>query len=225
MASSVSPINDSSRIFDNGPGTGMLTSVILEQYPLASITAADVSSGMIGGLKANNWKTVNTLVADASDLRAARLEDQTFTHSMGTFFLPFVPYPQQVIAEMSRVTQPGGVVAVSTWSRISWVTPWTEARRTIEPDYIAPPLFHTGTTEREDVEDLFNKAGLSNVSVKAVECPHPKKASVDEAVDQFYNVRIPMTMTPFESYADSLVCLRWGTRVYICCNVVSVRRS
>lgn len=190
------PIHDAPRFFDNGAGSGMFTSTILKVKPKAQITAADLSSGMIDTLKKEGqkqgWTTVKTLVADASDLQAAGLKDESFTFSAGTFFLPFVSDPAKVIAEMTRVAEPGGVVAVSTWSRVSWVPLWQEAvRETLDSSYTAPALFHTGTTEREDIEKLFIQAGLQNVTAKPFDCWQPHKESAETATAQFYSMGNP----------------------------------
>lgn len=202
MATSSVPITESSKIFDNGAGSGMFTQVIQERYPEAQITAADISKGMIQALEKNGWKNVSTLVADATDLQAAGLKDGSFTHSMGTFFLPFVPDPAKVIGEMQRVTQPGGIVAVSTWSRVSWVPLWQEAvRATVDSHWIAPPLFHTSTTELGDVKGLFEEAKLEEIQAKTFSCPHPRKESPDAAVDEFLNMGNPSTKLLMQEFS------------------------
>lgn len=198
MATSLAQPNSSSSFLDNGAGSGMLTSLILESFPGADVTAADISPGMIDSLKttaeANAWRSVRSLVVDASDLGAGGLKDATFTHSLGTFFLPFVSDPLKVILEMKRVTKTGGVIAVSTWSRVSWVEIWEKAvRETLDSNYIAPALFHIGTTELEDIQKLFETAGLRNIQVKTFPCPHPRKASVEAATDEFMNMGNPST--------------------------------
>lgn len=193
MVETLQPITKSSRLLDNGAGSGMFTQVILEKHPGTEIVAADVSAGMIETLSKNDWSTVTPLVANAVDLKAAGLQDGTFTHVLGTFFLNFVPNPTKVVVEMQRVATPGGgVVGLSTWSRVSWVDPWERAvRATVDPKYTAPPLFHPKTTELEDVRQLFEAAGLRDVQAKTVECMHPKKESVDAAIEEFMSMGNP----------------------------------
>lgn len=188
------PVTESSTFFDNGAGSGMMTSVIVERFPNNATTAADVSSGMIDTLKQNDWKNVKALVADACDLRSAGLENAAFTHSLGTFFLPFVPDPSQAVREMTRVTEPGGVVALATWHKDtpSWVEPWQKAvRASVDPNWTAPEVFHPKTTDPEAVRGLFTAAGLADVEVRVVACPHPKKESVEHAVDEFIGMGNP----------------------------------
>lgn len=188
------PIDESSKVFDDGAGSGMLTSLIIEQYPNTAVTAADVSSGMIETLKKNKWSNVEALVADACDLGAAGLKSQRFTHSIGTFYLNFVSSPQKAITEMARVTKPGGIVALASWHKDtpSWTLPWQKAvRASMNPDWEAPPVFHHESTNPEDIERLFLKVGLQDVEVKVFRCPHPKKESVDAAVDEFIHMGNP----------------------------------
>jgi ubiquinone/menaquinone biosynthesis C-methylase UbiE len=206
MAASIVPVTSSSKIFDNGAGSGMFTSVLLDEHPGTSITAADVSSGMIEALKQNNWENVKTLVVNAMDLQAAGLRDQSFSHSFGTFFLPFVPDPSVVILEMKRVTEPGGVVAVSTWSRVSWVPLWQQAvRATVDSQWTAPDLFHTKTTEASDVQELFEQCGLRKVQVKTFDCLHPRKASPEAAADEFLNMGNPSTKLLMEDFSGEQI--------------------
>lgn len=206
MATSLVPITESSKVLDNGAGSGMFTQVIREKYPQAQITAADISKGMISALDENEWRNVKTLVADATDLQAAGLKDGSFTHSMGTFFLPFVPDPARVISEMRRATESGGVVAVSTWSRVSWTPLWQEAvRATVDPNWNAPPLFHTKTTELEDVKNTFEEAGLEKIEAKMFTCPHPRKESPDAAVDEFLNMGNPSTKLLMQDFSAEQV--------------------
>ncbi|SMY25166.1 unnamed protein product [Zymoseptoria tritici ST99CH_1A5] len=146
----------SSKILDNGAGSGMFTKIVREAQPECQIVATDISKGMISTLSQHNWSNVQTIVADAMDLQSAGLSEQTFTHSMGTIFIPFVPDPSKVIAEMQRVTKSGGVIALATWSRVSWVPVWQEAvREVVDADWTAPPLFHLEATELEDVKGLL----------------------------------------------------------------------
>lgn len=181
----------------------MLTQVIRERYPESQITAADISQGMISNFEKNDWRNVQTIVADAMNLQAAGLSDHAFTHSLGTFFLPFVPDPAKVISEMQRVTRPGGVVAVSTWSRVSWVPVWQEAvRATVDSDWVAPPLFHVKTTELEDVKSTFEEAGLEAIQAKTFLCPHPRKESPEAAVDEFLNMGNPSIKLLMHDFSD-----------------------
>lgn len=161
---------------------------------------------MIDSLQSNpslQGENIKTAVVDAMDLRAAGFGDERFTHSLGTFFLPFVPNPIQVLQEMKRVTQSGGVVGVSTWSRVSWVPIWQAAvRSTIDPGWTAPPLFHSQTTELEDVKALFQQVGLEAIEAKTYACPHPKKESPEKAVEEFLNMGNPSTKLLMRDFSE-----------------------
>ena len=66
----------------------------------------------------NRWKSVETDVLDARDLKT--LNSNTFTHVITNF--GFVPDakdlsgPLKAAKEMYRVLKPGGVTVVTTWS-------------------------------------------------------------------------------------------------------------
>jgi ubiquinone/menaquinone biosynthesis C-methylase UbiE len=202
------PATPTSKFLDNGAGSGMLTSTILDHVPGAQVTAADLSPGMIDTLNATsrerNWDTVTTLVADACDLRSAGLKDDTFTHSAGSAFLPFVPDPTQALAEMKRVTQPGGALGVTTWMQPSWHGLWEAAvRASVDPQYTLPPLsdhFHPDTSDVERMRGLMLAAGLERVEVWVVETPHAPTESPAAAVDTFFTMGNPVSKALQKGY-------------------------
>lgn len=208
MTTSLRPITKSSAVFDNGAGSGMQTSLILEEYPGTHVTAADVSSGMIDTLKENKWPTVTALVADATDLGSAGLKDKSFTHSMGTFFLNFVPDPDKVVKEMVRVTEPGGPVSLATWHKEtpSWSRPLQMAvREIIDPKWTAPEVFHPASTDPDDIQRMFENAGLDGMQVKVFDCPHGQKETVDAAVDEFFNMGNPSVKILLRDFTEEQI--------------------
>lgn len=113
---------------------------------------------------------------------------------------------------MERVTKPGGVVAISTWSRISWFSIWEEAvKEAVDADYTLPPLsniFHEDTTEVEDDRRLFQEAGLENVEVKEFRCPHPQQKSVEAATEAFMGMGNPTVQILQKGFEENFEVIR-----------------
>ena len=106
-------------------------------------------------------------LGDAGSLPGA---EGSFAASLAQLVLTFVPNPQQVAAEMVRVTRPGGVVASAVWDfcgglvyqRILWNTAAAldpEAGRTRDR------LFSNPLSTPEGLRRLWLTAGLADVEV------------------------------------------------------------
>lgn len=108
---------------------------------------------------------------------------------------------------MHRVLRPGGVAGIATWSRVSWVPSWQTAVRKTQggdPDYVAPPLFHTGTTELEWLQTAMGKAGFEEVKVEEFRCLHKSKTA-DEAVEEFYGMGNPSVKLLMKGFSEGFI--------------------
>lgn len=106
-------VNRASKVLDVGCGTGSLASALAKRPSIASVTGIDFSSRYIAHASQHfAHPRIRFEVGDAKDLQFA---DDSFDHTLSCLVLQFVPEPQRAIAEMRRVTRPGGIVAAATW--------------------------------------------------------------------------------------------------------------
>ena len=155
--------------FDNGCGTGVLTSLLQKKLPELSVTATDASDGMVEffntRMKSEGWKNVKVAVADSRDL--AEIPDNEFSHTFSTFMICLAPEPDRIAKEMYRVTALGGVLGLGVWVD-PWFgyfsDPWTKACKQLDPGYERPRVMDDDWTDAEQV-----KAGLQRVGFKVVE--------------------------------------------------------
>lgn len=153
------------RALDVGCGPGALTAVLVERLGAQAVTAADPSASFVAAIRDR---------LPGVDVRQARAEqlpfpDESFDLVLAQLVVHFLSDPQAGIAEMARVTRPGGVVAACVWDHSGSLGPlgtfWRAARE-LDPnarDESALP----GTREGHLVE-LFQSAGLHPVEQTAL---------------------------------------------------------
>src|SRR6516162_1931294 len=101
-------------VIEVGCGTGSLTFALLQRAALARLTAIDHSEIYLAAAKAKNNDPRISL--ERGDGCALHFPDASFDRALSMLVLPSVlPEPELMVAEMRRVTRPGGVVAAAFW--------------------------------------------------------------------------------------------------------------
>ena len=122
------------RILDAGCGSGIFTQPIAAKG--AQITGIDISQPMLERAQ-KRLPQHEFLAADICDLP---FSDETFDKTVSITALEFIENGAQAIAELFRVTKPGGLVVVATLNRLS---PWATRRK---------------DRAQQDSESVFNHA-------------------------------------------------------------------
>lgn len=99
-----------SRVLDVAAGTGALA--LLAARTGAQVLATDFSPGMVARIAATNLSNVETRVMDG---QALALEDASFDAVFSIFGVIMFPDWRKGLAEMARVTRPGGYGVIATW--------------------------------------------------------------------------------------------------------------
>ncbi|RVD51620.1 MAG: class I SAM-dependent methyltransferase [Mesorhizobium sp.] len=155
------------KILDVGCGTGSLTFELAKSAELASIEAIDFSPVFVEAAKRRNADPrVEIQQADATALPFA---DNAFDRALALLVLHFVPEAGKAVAEMRRVTRPGGVVAAVVWDHlggmagmrmmIDTVAALSESGRQLRSRYCFQPMMQPGEMKRSFVEQ-----GLADVT-------------------------------------------------------------
>jgi SAM-dependent methyltransferase len=161
------------RWLDIGCGTGSLTQTVLEHATPSEVVGIDSSAAYIAsaGVRMDDPQ-VRFEIGDAQALPAAAA---TFDVVVSALVLNFVPQPELALAEMARVTRPGGTVAAYVWDyaegmqlmRCFW-----DAAGVLDPK--AKELDEGRRfwlCQPEPLGELFLAAGLEDVEVRAIEVP------------------------------------------------------
>ncbi len=163
-----------SRWLDVGCGTGALTKTVLEHAAPSEVVGTDPSASYIAsaGARMDDDPRARFEIGDARALRAATA---TFDVVASGLVLNFVPRPEPAVAEMARVTRPGGTVAAYVWD-------YAEGMRLIRHFWDAAGVLDPKAKELDEgrrfwlcqpepLSRLFLTAGLEDVEVRAIEVP------------------------------------------------------
>ena len=98
---------------DLGCGTGHLAAAILRRAPDARVTGVDFAPAYVAYAQARD--DVSGTTFQVGDACALDFPDARFDRVLSLLMLHFVPRAADAVAEMRRVTRPGGVAAATVW--------------------------------------------------------------------------------------------------------------
>jgi SAM-dependent methyltransferase len=158
---------------DVGCGTGALSESIVDHAAPGTIVGIDASPEyVVFARKQVRDARVRFEVADAQELP---FEPGSFDAVVSGLVLNFVLNPQQALKEMTRVARPGGTVAVYVWDyagRMELMRHFWDAAVALDPDAAELDEGRRFPLCRpEPLEELFRRAGLSAVEIRAIDVP------------------------------------------------------
>ncbi len=159
------------QLLEVGCGTGSLTFSLAETAPFAELTAVDFADVYVNAARAMNRDP--RVRIEQGDATALGFADARFDRTLSLLLLHLVPSPDRAVAEMRRVTRPGGVVAAAVWDaeggvvaqRIFWDTAAAldAAARPLRARSMGNPVVAAGGLRR-----LFVAAGLEEVDERTL---------------------------------------------------------
>jgi demethylmenaquinone methyltransferase/2-methoxy-6-polyprenyl-1,4-benzoquinol methylase len=115
------------RVLDLATGTGDLALMIARLHPDAHVVGSDPSSGMleVGVEKVARSGLTDRVELEVGDAQALPYESDSFDGCCIAFGIRNVPDRSAALAEMARVTKPGGRVAVLELGEpsVGWLSP------------------------------------------------------------------------------------------------------
>lgn len=163
---------DPARVVDVGCGTGNLARAVAERWPGCEVVGVDPSRAFVTAARERAGpltRRVRFEVGDAGDLPLA---DGSVDAALALLVLTFVPDADLAVAQMRRVTRPGGVLAAAVWDygrrmqmlRILWDAAARLDPSVVGQDEATMPLGRPG-----GLLDLWQRAGLEHVDGGRVE--------------------------------------------------------
>ena len=158
---------------DVGCGTGALSQTILQIAEPAKIKGVDRSDNFAAYAQAHTQdKRAEFEVGDA---QALTVESGSFDAVVSGLVLNFIPQPELVAAEMTRVARQGGMVAVYVWDYadgMQFMRHFWDAAEALDPNAVELDEGRRfSICQPEPLKQLFETAGLHNVEVKPIEIP------------------------------------------------------
>lgn len=161
------------RWLDVGSGTGALSQTILNVAAPREVKGVDRSDGFV--------QYARSQIADprasfaVGDAQALPEPSAAYDAAVSGFVLNFVPQPERMIAEMARVTQAGGTVAVYVWDyadKMEFMRYFWDAAAVLDPTNEAlDEGLRFPICQPEPLADLFRATGLTSVETRAIDIP------------------------------------------------------
>ncbi len=154
------------RVLDVGAGTGSLSFALEETAGVKEVVGVDPSEVLISfAKKGKAWRTR----FEVGDAQALQFGDASFDRTMSLLVLNFVPDHDRAIAEMRRVTRPGGGASACVWDYNEGMQMlrffWDEAVA-LDPAADKKDERHMRLSREGQLGEAWKKAGLENVQEK-----------------------------------------------------------
>ncbi len=189
-----------SQWLDVGCGTGALSQTILQFAEPAKIMGIDRSEAFIAFAKEHTQDS--RVQFDAGDAQSLTAETGSFDVAVSGLVLNFIPQPDRAVAEMTRVTRTGGLVAAYLWDyadRMQMIRHFFDAAVALDPN--AAELDEGSRfpiCQPDALGRLFKSAGLHTVEVRPIEV-----ATIFRDFDDYWSPFLG-GQGPAPSYAMSL---------------------
>lgn len=212
MANKLRPINSSSRILDNGAGSGAVCGQIARRCPEARILATDINRQMLDTITSES-PLLEKRVIDTLEL-SSHLPPNSFSHVFCSFVLHTIKGPTRCLQQMRTVLQneaESGVIGLSVWGwKLDHFDIWIAACRTVDPQYELPRLADDENCWRTEVElrEKLVEAGFRDIHTASVMMPWPFESA--EQYSSFWFGPNPI------GKSDQLDCLvvRWMNSLF-----------
>jgi SAM-dependent methyltransferase len=161
-------IGPGQRILDVGCGTGALTVELVRRVGADRVWGLDPSPAHVDACQAQ----LPGVHVELGAAEALPYDDEAFDATLSQLVVHFFADADRAMQEMRRVTRAGGVVGAVGWDVEDGMTLLREvhaAAAETDPDRDRARSLRVGRTRREELADLFDRAGLDGVSVEPVD--------------------------------------------------------
>jgi SAM-dependent methyltransferase len=148
------------RVIDVGCGPGALTAELVRRLGADAVAAVDPSEPFVEAARRRH-AGVDVQLAPAEELP---FPDDSFDTALAQLVVHFMSDPVAGLAEMARVTRPGGAVAACVWDLAGGrapISPFWQAAHELDPD--VKDESDLGGAREGHLAELFEAAGLREV--------------------------------------------------------------
>jgi SAM-dependent methyltransferase len=148
------------RVLDVGCGPGALTAQLVDRLGSDAVSAIDPSASFVEAIRAR-FPDIDARAGSAEELP---FSDDGFDATLAQLVVHFMTDPVQGLAEMARVTRPGGLVAACVWDHAGGGGPLSafwQAVHDIDPG--APGEAELAGAREGHLAELAQAAGLTHV--------------------------------------------------------------
>ena len=159
------------RMLDVGSGTGSLAMAIADRNHHASVLGIDPSSEYVAYAGSRN-RVADRVHFEVGDAQGLRFRDAEFDASLSLLVFNFIPDAKKALAELRRVTKPGGKISAAVWDYGGGMRMlrafWDAAARM---DAAAEKLDekHMPLCREGELSALWEKGGMEKIRAQAIE--------------------------------------------------------
>lgn len=155
------------RWIDVGCGNGAFTELIVERCAPAAIEGIDPSDGQLAFARTRPAAGIASF--HQGDAMALPFADASFDAAVMALVIFFVPAPTKGVAEMARVTKPGGFVSAYAWDVVGGGLPFQPIIAEMRAMGMTPPLPPSFEASRMEVlRDLWKAAALEDIETRQI---------------------------------------------------------
>lgn len=152
---------------DVGCGSGAFSSLVVERQTPRSILGIDPSEAQIDFAR---QRGLGPLVRfERGDAMQLPLADRSVDVAVAALVVHFMPEPATGVAEMARVTRPGGLVAAYAWDLAGGGFPYQAAHEAMRDFGLrAPDPPHPEAANADELLRLWTGTGLAGVAQRQI---------------------------------------------------------
>ena len=155
------------RWLDVGCGNGAFTELLATRCAPAAIDGIDPAEGMLAFARTRPVASLARF--QTGDAMALPFGDDTFDAAVMPLVIFFVPDPAKGVAEMVRVTGPGGTVAAYAWDMPGGGFPYESLHAALRAAGLTVPTEPSPEASRLEVmHELWTGAGLAAVETRTI---------------------------------------------------------
>jgi ubiquinone/menaquinone biosynthesis C-methylase UbiE len=155
------------RWIDIGCGNGAFTELIVERCAPAAVHGVDPSAAQLTFARMRPGARMAEF--SEGDAQALSFPDRSFDVAVMALVIFFVPDPTRAIAEMARVTRPGGTIATYAWDMLGGGFPLEPFRQEMHSLGIAAPFPPSAEASRvEALQVLWKNTGLEAIETREI---------------------------------------------------------
>jgi SAM-dependent methyltransferase len=156
------------RWVDVGCGNGAFTELVVQRCAPAHVDGIDPSDGQIAYAR-TRMPASAPVRFEVGDAQALPFPDVAYDVAAMALVIFFVPDPVKGVAEMKRVTKPGGLVAAYAWDILGGGFPYAALRDEMEAIGLPPANPPSVEAARiENLRTLWTGAGLVDVEMREI---------------------------------------------------------
>jgi SAM-dependent methyltransferase len=157
-------VRDGEDVLDVGSGTGVLASAVALAAPASHIVGIDPAAPYVA--LARSRAATDHVHFEVGSGQQLRFADARFDRVLSLLVLNFIPDRDQALAEMIRVTRPGGTVAAAVWDyggEMEMLRTFWDAAIALEPDVDRRDERHMPLCRRGELAALWRAGALQDV--------------------------------------------------------------